>query len=95
MSMFGSPDRVAAYEEIWRREESELWDWLDDRIGMDRLRDVGNMRAEKQHVDERLRDERMETREVEAALRVTEEKLRVLKHTLEKKKNLLEEGKEL
>ena len=28
------PERIAAYEEIWRREESGLWDWLEDRIGM-------------------------------------------------------------
>ena len=28
------PGRIAAYEEIWRREESGLWDWLEDRIGM-------------------------------------------------------------
>ena len=92
MGVFGSPDRVAAYEEIWRREESELWEWLEDRVGMDRLRDVSSMRAEKQHVEARLKDERMERREVEAALKVTEEKLRVLKHSLEAKKSPSEES---
>lgn len=25
--------RIAAYEEIWRREESAMWDWLDKRMG--------------------------------------------------------------
>ncbi|KAA6411590.1 MAG: hypothetical protein FRX48_04870 [Lasallia pustulata] len=29
-----TPERVAAYEEIWRREESELWDWMEERVGM-------------------------------------------------------------
>lgn len=29
-----APERIAAYEEIWRREESELWDWLEERIEM-------------------------------------------------------------
>ncbi|CAL5871892.1 uncharacterized protein PFLUO_LOCUS6146 [Penicillium psychrofluorescens] len=29
------PQRLAAYEEMWRREESELWTWLEDRVGMD------------------------------------------------------------
>jgi hypothetical protein len=86
MAYFGSPERVAAYEEIWRREESELWEWLEERVGMDRLRDVGSMRIEKQNVDDRLKDERMEERAVDAAIRVTEEKLKVLKHTVEKKK---------
>jgi hypothetical protein len=29
-----TPERMAAWEEMWRREESELWDWLDQRVGM-------------------------------------------------------------
>ena len=32
--VLSGPERIAAYEEIWRREESGLWDWLEDRIGM-------------------------------------------------------------
>ncbi len=31
------PERIAAYEAIWRREESGLWDWLEERIGMQGL----------------------------------------------------------
>ena len=34
ISSLSGPERIAAYEEIWRREESGLWDWLEDRIGM-------------------------------------------------------------
>lgn len=34
-----TPERVAAYDEIWRREESGLWDWLEERVGMDLLAD--------------------------------------------------------
>lgn len=30
-----NPERIAAYEEIWRKEESNLWDWLEERIGME------------------------------------------------------------
>ena len=30
-----TPQRIAAYEEIWRAEESALWDWLEERVGMD------------------------------------------------------------
>lgn len=29
--------RLAAYEEMWRKEESELWSWLEDRVGIDGL----------------------------------------------------------
>lgn len=33
-----TPERMAAYEELWRQEESSLWDWLDERVGgLDRL----------------------------------------------------------
>ncbi|KAI9771030.1 MAG: hypothetical protein M1835_006475 [Candelina submexicana] len=37
VSGLGTPQRIAAYEEMWRREESNLWDWLEDRIGMEGL----------------------------------------------------------
>ena len=30
-------ERIVAYEELWRQEESELWSWLEDRIGMENL----------------------------------------------------------
>ncbi len=86
MAYFGTPDRIAAYEEIWRREESELWEWLEDRIGMDRLRDVAKMPTETRIMQDKLKDERMEEREIDAAIRVTEEKLKVLKATVEKRK---------
>jgi hypothetical protein len=86
LGYFGTPERVAAYEEIWRREESELWEWLEDRVGMDKLRDVGKMPVEAQNMEERLKNERMEERELDNAIRVTEEKLNVLKKTVEKRK---------
>ncbi|ERT02559.1 GRAM domain protein [Sporothrix schenckii 1099-18] len=39
----GYPDRLVAYEEMWQREESELWDWLEERVGLDRLMDNGGV----------------------------------------------------
>lgn len=30
-------ERIAIYEDLWAREENELWDWLEDRVGMDGL----------------------------------------------------------
>jgi len=93
MSFLGTPQRVAAYEEMWRREESELWAWLEDRVGMERVREVGKMPVEAKMVGDRLRDEKMEEREMDAAIRITEDRLRVLKHTVEKKKRaVLGEG---
>ena len=34
---YSTSDRMAAYEELWRKEESELWDWLEERVGVERL----------------------------------------------------------
>ena len=79
-----TPERIAAYEEMWRREESDLWEWLEDRVGMDRLRDVAA--GEEKLVKARLKDENMEAREIDHAIRVTEERLRVLKEVVDKEK---------
>ncbi|KAJ8058859.1 hypothetical protein OCU04_011842 [Sclerotinia nivalis] len=87
LSYLGTPERIAAYEEIWRKEESELWLWLEERAGMDRLRDVGRMPIERLDVEDRLKSEGMEDREVEEAIRITEEKLLVLKDVVGKKRD--------
>ncbi|UNI21930.1 hypothetical protein JDV02_007874 [Purpureocillium takamizusanense] len=85
---FYSASRLAAYEELWRREDSELWEWLDERVGLDRLHSGGPI-TRKRHleprtVEEKLREERMDEKEVEEAIRVTEEKLRVLREVVGK-----------
>ncbi|PSS02265.1 hypothetical protein BD289DRAFT_359848, partial [Coniella lustricola] len=88
LGMYGYPDRLAAYEEMWRREESELWEWLEERVGMDRLHSgeqkPRNKVVEARTVEERLQEDRMDEREIKEAIRITEEKLRVLKSVVEK-----------
>lgn len=83
-----SPDRLAAYEEMWRREDSELWEWLEERVGLERLNvESPNPRKkamEPRTVEEKLREERMDDREVDEAIRVTEEKLKVLREVMER-----------
>ncbi|KAL9600700.1 MAG: hypothetical protein Q9219_003030 [cf. Caloplaca sp. 3 TL-2023] len=89
--MMPSPQRMAAYEEIWRAEESELWRWLEDRMGMDEFpgafgggkggKGVMGRRFEKRIVDEGMRE-----KEVEWAIRATEEKLDVLRGVVERRK---------
>jgi hypothetical protein len=85
-------DRLMAYEETWAREESALWEWLDERVGLDRLNadsPIGRKKAiEQRAVEERLTQGRMREREVEEAIRVTEEKLRILKEVMGKKADL-------
>jgi hypothetical protein len=87
---FGTPERIAAYEEIWRREESELWEWLEERVGMERIYEdpvkSGRRADETKSIEEKLREERTSEREMETAIKVTEEKLKALKGALEKQK---------
>lgn len=85
------PERAAAYDEIWQREESELWDWLEARVGLDRLMDGAGaaMPARKRGMEPRvvhdkLRDDPMDSRDIREAIRVTEEKLRVLRSVVER-----------
>lgn len=94
-----TPERIAAYEEIWRREESELWDWLEERVGMERRGGVGGGSLDiGRGLEERLDGlglgggSTSSEREIESAIRVTEEKLRALKGVVEKRKG--EKGKE-
>ncbi|KAH0348027.1 hypothetical protein KCU83_g6463, partial [Aureobasidium melanogenum] len=91
-----SPGRLAAYEELWRREESELWDWLEDRVGLSNGIPVGGAsqeRSDRQKVlgtkqmGRRLRNHDLEEKQVEDAIRVTEERLSTLKAAVQKKKD--------
>ena len=34
---YSTSDKIAAYEKLWRKEESELWEWLEERVGVDGL----------------------------------------------------------
>lgn len=100
-----TPQRLAAYEEIWRREENDLWDWLEERVGMQGLAypDISNdqeavMKARRQR-EQSLRskstrkilaDLKMGEREVDHAIKVTGERLGVLRRSVEEKQRLQE-----
>lgn len=72
-------ERMAAYEALWAREEAELWDWLEDRVGLSQGILAADGTASRGKAGKWAVDERMREREVDEALRITEEKLRVLK----------------
>ncbi|KAI1180761.1 hypothetical protein F4777DRAFT_573989 [Nemania sp. FL0916] len=94
----GHPGRAVAYEEIWRREESDLWDWLEERVGLHRMNEGGtpiHKRAtEPRSMEEKLQEERMSEREVEEAIRITEEKLDILKSVIDRKKDTVKHKSE-
>ena len=88
--------RFAAYEEMWAKEESELWDWLEDRVGMDLLGDgrsavvkkpkANSVSMKSRTVEAKLREEKLSEREMEDAIRVTQERLQSLQKAVEKQK---------
>jgi hypothetical protein len=96
------PQRLAAYEEMWRREESELWNWLEDRVGMDGMAfPVLHHRAPQAHAshrstrvspaDERdlmarLREEQVSDREMDHAIRTTRQRLDILEQMMSNRK---------
>ena len=98
-------ERVAAYEEIWRREEGELWDWLEARVGMHNSEKIGGIGGlgyrgasedVKRGIEESLQEEKRGDEDVREAIRVTEEKLEALKKLVEKnhKKEEAQKAKE-
>jgi len=86
----GPPERVAAYEELWRREESELWNWLEDRVGMEGMYapeiDERQKVLSKKEMRRRLESEGMRGRQVDDAIKITEERLGALKGAVEREK---------
>ena len=104
LSFAGMPpsERIAAYEEIWRREESDLWDWLEERVKMqgvaypdsddDRDSVVKARRQREQSLKSKgmmskLADVKMSEREIDRAILVTEERLGTLKRAVQEKKS--------
>ncbi|KAJ5145824.1 uncharacterized protein N7515_000388 [Penicillium bovifimosum] len=96
----GLPQRLAAYEEMWRREETELWNWLEDRVGMDGMVFPNVYRSSEPHAsrrspgvstsDERefaaqLRDEKVSNSEMDHAIRTTRQRLDVLEEMMGKR----------
>lgn len=66
-----SAERIAAYEEIWRREESSLWDWLEERISMEGIAYPISTRGSDQeavHRARKLREESLKYRDIDRKL---------------------------
>ncbi|KAL6718756.1 hypothetical protein ACLMJK_002990 [Lecanora helva] len=98
-----SSQRLAAYEEVWRREESDLWSWLEERIGMQGLayandnndreafakaRKVREDSLKGKGVKKGLAEVRMSDKDIDHAISVTEEKLGVLKRSVQELRGL-------
>jgi hypothetical protein len=85
-NQWSAAQRQVAYEEIWRHEESELWNWLEDRVALDRVH--SSVGGKKININDdpqiRVQPKDMKEREMDEAIRITEERLQVLKKKVEK-----------
>ncbi|KAF1995493.1 hypothetical protein P154DRAFT_526294 [Amniculicola lignicola CBS 123094] len=89
-----SSQRAAAYEEIWRTEESELWKWLEERVALDRVQSsVAGKVAMGREFQDRVVGEGLRERQIDEAIRVTEERLGALKAAVNRSKKGKEGGK--
>lgn len=86
--------RMAAYEELWRREESALWDWLEDRVGLDEVHaatsDIGKTQKSalrSKSIGKRLLRDGDDQLQLDDAIRTTEEKLLALKQAVQRRKS--------
>ncbi|PYI31543.1 hypothetical protein BP00DRAFT_168859 [Aspergillus indologenus CBS 114.80] len=97
---YSLPQRLAAYEEMWRREESELWSWLEDRVGMDGLAfpTVSQPAGSRTHhlsrkmqgeraLAGRVNEEKMSDLEMDHAIRSTRERLDTLEKILSNRRS--------
>ncbi|KAL4768342.1 hypothetical protein BDW60DRAFT_131339 [Aspergillus nidulans var. acristatus] len=95
---YSVPQRLAAYEEMWRREESELWHWLEDRVGLDGIAVPTVIRQSETRTPNRrsqgerelkasLSEETLSDREMDHAIRSTRERLDTLERILHKRRS--------
>jgi len=85
---------------MWQREETELWNWLEERVGLDRLsvpiaeqtykpQTRQRQKRQKLQVRElktRLNEEKMADREIDHAIQVTRERLKALEEVIAKRR---------
>lgn len=89
-----TPQRIAAYEEMWSSEESDLWKWLEERVSLDgpapafldshsgtnRKDQLSKQRAND--MEQRLVSEDMNERQMVEAIKVTKERLEALEEAV-------------
>ncbi|KAJ4363583.1 hypothetical protein N0V83_009879 [Neocucurbitaria cava] len=91
-NQWSNAQRQVAYEEIWRHEESELWNWLEDRVALDRVHSAVAARGRRNTEDDQDAQarfslaENMKEREMDEAIKVTEERLQALKQAVDRKR---------
>lgn len=89
-NQWSTAQRQVAYDEIWQHEESELWNWLEERVALDRAHvSVSDARVRSDDKkQEHISPDTMKEREVDEAIRVTEQKLKALKDSVFRERSM-------
>lgn len=95
-------EHVMVYEDVWRREESDLWEWLQERAGIDGsvlrsslMNEDDKRKEEKQRLKERQKllkskDMQSRLREENKSMKEMEEAVRVTQERLDSLRKALE-----
>lgn len=86
-----------AYERMWQKEEDDLWDWLEDRVGMNGALpgssaqdDRGGKARQKvlrsKEMASKLAESKTGQHQLDEAIRTTEERLAALKDVVDAKR---------
>ena len=92
-----SPERLAAYQEIWRKEENGLWDWLEERIDMQDLAYPASSKAQDQEAVKKARKQReksLKSQDSQARLAAESMKEREVDHAIKVTEERLQHLKE-
>ncbi|KAL5432828.1 hypothetical protein PMIN06_011888 [Paraphaeosphaeria minitans] len=83
-----SAQRQVAYQQIWRSEEAELWNWLEERVALDHVHGAVASRGvlQGQEIQSRLVAEGIKERQIDEAIRTTEERLSALKGAIKRER---------
>ncbi|KAL3483475.1 hypothetical protein BJX62DRAFT_249466 [Aspergillus germanicus] len=106
---FSMPQRLAAYEEMWRKEETELWNWLEDRVGMDGIpvptvnrqfesrlpRKGRKLQTAERELKDSLTEDTLSDQEMDHAIRTTRERLDTLERILSKRRTQPTTGEDI
>jgi hypothetical protein len=85
-NQWSTAQRQVAYEEIWRHEESDLWNWLEERVALDKVQSsVSGARLQPQPGMQNPLN--MKEREMDEAIRTTEERLKALKDAVTRERS--------
>lgn len=101
----GDVDRLVAYENLWRKEESDFWDWLEARAAVDTLtlkeksksgaqrESVAQKRANQLQKKTKGKDMETKVKEEKMSKREMEEAIRITKERLDILQNVVSSKK--